>query len=72
MAGELREQCRKLGIELLQPDPVVASSICKARMKVDENFSLDLNLENRRSCNDSRRWNGHRIHAVEGSRTPAG
>ena len=68
VVGELREQCRKLGIELPQPDPVVASSICKARMKVDESLLLDLHREIIRSCDDCGRWKGHRIHAVDGSK----
>ena len=68
VVGELWEQCRKLGIELPQPDPVVASSICKARMKIDESLFLDLHREILRSCDGGGRWKGRRIHAVDGSK----
>ena len=43
--GELRERRGKLGIELPQRDPVVASSICKAGINAGESLLLDLRRE---------------------------
>ena len=68
VVGELWEQCRKLGVELPQRDPVVASSICKARMKIDESLFLDPRREILRRSGEAGRWKGHRIHAVDGSK----
>ena len=68
VVGELWEQCRKLAVELPQRDPVVASSICKARKKVDANLFLDLHREILRQGDEGGGWKGHRIHAVDGSK----
>ena len=64
--AELWEQCRKAGIELPQSKPVAASSICRARAKVDESLFVQLNREIVRHAGAGELWNGRRIHAVDG------
>ena len=66
--AELWDQCRKLGIDLPQREPVAASSICKARAKVHEDLFLDLHREILRHEGTDRRWKGHRTFAVDGTR----
>ena len=66
--AELWGQCRKLGIALPQREPVVASSICKARARVHEDLFLDLHREILRHGGDGRRWKGHRTFAVDGTK----
>ena len=66
--AELWEQCRRLGVALPQPRPVAASSICKARTRVDEGLFLDLHREILRHAGDGARWHGHRLFAVDGSK----
>lgn len=67
VTAELWEQCRKLGIALPQPDPVAASSICKARKQVHEDLFLELHREILRHGGDGERWRGHRLFAIDGT-----
>ena len=66
--AELWEQCRRRGVALPQARPVAASSICKARARVDEGLFLDLHREILRHAGDGARWHGHRLLAVDGSK----
>ena len=68
VVAELWDQCRKLGIALPQHQPVVASSICKARARVHEDLFLDLHREILRHGDDGGRWKGHRTFAIDGTR----
>ncbi len=68
VTAELWEQCRKLGIALPKPDPVAASSICKARKQVHEDLFLELHREILRHGGDGERWRGHRLFAIDGTR----
>ncbi|MDE0702184.1 MAG: IS4 family transposase [Rhodospirillaceae bacterium] len=68
VTAELWEQCRKLGIALPQREPVVASSICKARQRVHEELFLDLHREILRHGGDGARWKGRRVFAVDGTK----
>lgn len=68
---ELWDQCRAMGIELPQPEPVAASAFCNARAKLDENSFKILHAEILQSHNRSRsesRWKGHRLFAIDGSK----
>ena len=68
VVAELWDQCRKLRIDLPQHQPVVASSICKARARVHEDLFLDLHREILRQGGDGGRWKGHRIFAIDGTK----
>ena len=68
VVAELWDQCRKLRIDLPQRQPVVASSICKARARVHEDLFLDLHREILRHGGDGGRWKGHRTFAIDGTR----
>ncbi len=68
---ELWEQCRILDIELPQPKPVRASTMCSARAKVDENIFKVLHdeiLKQDGISNSSTLWKGHKVFAVDGSK----
>ena len=68
VVAELWDQCRKLRIDLPQRQPVVASSICKARARVHEDLFLDLHREILRHGGDGGRWKGHRTFAIDGTK----
>ena len=68
VTAELWEQCRKSGIALPQPQPVAASSICKARARVHEDLFRDLHREILAHGIHDPNWNGHRTFAVDGSK----
>ena len=68
VVAELWDQCRKLGIALPQHQPVVASSICKARARVHEDLFLDLHREILRHGDDGGRWKDHRTFAIDGTK----
>ena len=80
--AELWGQCRTMGIELPQPAPVSPSSICSARARLDEQLFKTLHQEILKVVFDAegrprherkvrpdtdRRWQGHRVFAVDGS-----
>ena len=75
-------QCRTMGIELPQPAPVSPSSICSARARLDEQlfktlhqailkvvFDAEGRLRHARKVrpDTDRRWQGHRVFAVDGT-----
>lgn len=67
---ELWEQCRTMGIELPQDNPVAPSAFGKARLKLDENIFKELQaqiLQQAKPDND-RLWQGHSLFAVDGSK----
>ena len=66
VASELWAQCRRLGISLPQAQPVGASSLCKARHKIDEQLFLDLHGEILKQEGEAFRWKGYRLFAVDG------
>ena len=68
VTAELWEQCRRSGITLPQPQPVAASSICKACARVHENLFRDLHREILSHGIHDPNWNGHRTFAVDGSK----
>ena len=67
---KLWEQCRRLGVQLPQPQPVSASSMCAARAKVHEVLFQRIHralLAEARQPMAARPWHGHRACAVDGS-----
>jgi len=69
--AELWDQCRTMGIPLPQATPVAASAFCTARAKLDEGVFKRLHvriLSHYESACADRRWRGHRIFAVDGSK----
>ena len=68
---ELWDQCRVLGINMPQEIPVTAGAVCGARAKIDETVFKTLHREILAQItipNADRRWNGHRVFAVDGSK----
>ena len=80
--AELWGQCRTMGIELPQPAPVSSSSICSARARLDEQLFKTLHQailkvvfdaegrsqhERKVRPDTDRRWQGHRVFAVDGT-----
>ena len=60
-----------MGVELPQTTPVAASAFCAARAKRDENSFKQLHAQLLRQYDrhgDERRWHGHRLFAVDGSK----
>ena len=68
LVAELWDNCRKLNITLPQSQPVVASSICKARSRLHEDLFRDLHREILAHDTHNPNWNGHRTFAVDGSK----
>ena len=69
--AELWDQCRALGVALPQAQPVAASAVCNARAKLDENVFKILHgriLEQAGLADAGKRWKGHRIFAVDGTK----
>ncbi|MDE0000879.1 MAG: IS4 family transposase [Rhodospirillaceae bacterium] len=70
--AELWAHCRANGIPLPQPRPVSASAMGNARAKLHEDLFRELHAEvlRRADAGDigQRRWHGHRLHAVDGSK----
>ncbi len=69
--AELWEQCRRLGVQLPQPQPVSASSMCEARAKVRADVFQRLHraiLAQAPRDAPGERWQGHRAFAVDGSK----
>ncbi|MDE0532712.1 MAG: IS4 family transposase [Albidovulum sp.] len=65
---ELWTACRRLGVELPQDRPVAASSISKARMRLDEGIFLKLHGKILERAGDGALWNGRRVFAVDGAK----
>ena len=70
---ELWDSCRRLNLALPQKNSVAPSSFCEARGKLDEEAFKEINrriIETYldRENDESHRWLGHRIFAVDGSR----
>ena len=69
--NRLWEQCRRLGVQLPQPEPVSAAAMCVARAKVDEAVFRRIHwavLAAAREPLAARPWQGHRAFAVDGSK----
>ena len=74
--NELWDQCRLLGVELPQPRPPVASSLCVARAKLDEQVFKDLHWRITAKVDEQsddqhsnrHRWCGRRLLAVDGTK----
>jgi len=69
--NELWDQCKLLGVNLPQNKPVAPSAFCAARAKLDENIFKHLNtkiLESYKRLSDEKRWHGHRVFAVDGTK----
>ena len=56
--AELWDQCRRLGVELPQPQPVAISSIAKARARMHEDAFRDLHREILARDPHDPNWNG--------------
>ena len=70
LAG-LWEDCRRLGLDLPQPRPVAASSICAARAKVGCGVFRRIHRQVLRQAGPAARpppWRGHCAYAVDGSK----
>ncbi len=68
---ELWAQCRDLEIRLPQPQPVTAAAMSRARAKLDEQVFKVLQQRILQRSEAQRKdflWQGHRLHAVDGSR----
>ena len=63
---ELWEQCQRLGVPLAQP--VVASSIGKARVRVHEDIFRDFHRDILAHDIHNPPWHGHRTFAIDGSK----
>ena len=69
--ADLWECCRRLGIDLPQPRPVAASSMCAARAKVGTGVFRRIHaavLHHAGPEDRSTLWKGHRAFAVDGSK----
>ena len=68
---QLWAQCRDLGVRLPQPQPVSAAAMCRARAKLDEQVFKVLQQRILQRSDAERKdflWQGHRLHAVDGSK----
>jgi len=70
---ELWDSCDRLGLPLPQKSSIAPSSFCAARKKLDETAFKQINQRiiatyAQQYQNNSYRWLGHRIFAVDGSR----
>lgn len=68
--AELWEQCRTMGIDLAQANPLAGSAFCSARAKLDENIFEILQSQILRQAKPGggRLWHGHPLYAVDGSK----
>ena len=69
--ADLWECCRRLGVDLPQPRPVAASSMCAARAKVGTGVFRRIHaavLHHAGPEDRSTLWKGHRAFAVDGSK----
>lgn len=69
---ELWDSCHRLNLPLPQKGSVAPSSLCAARLKLDENVFKEINQKiietySDRAENESYKWLGHRVFAVDGS-----
>jgi hypothetical protein len=69
---ELWDSCHRLNLPLPQKGSVAPSSLCTARRKLDENVFKEINQKIIETYsdwaeNESYKWLGHRIFAVDGS-----
>jgi hypothetical protein len=70
---ELWDSCSKLNLPLPQKSAIAPSSLCAARKKLDEAAFKSINQKiietyAQHGRNDSYKWQGHRIFAVDGSK----
>jgi hypothetical protein len=70
---ELWDSCHRLNLPLPQEGSIAPSSFCDARKKLDEAAFKDINRKiietySDQAKNESYKWLGHRIFAVDGSR----
>jgi hypothetical protein len=70
---ELWDSCRRLNLALPQKGSIAPSSFCAARRKLDEGVFKHINRKiietyADQTENESYKWRGHRIFAVDGSR----
>ena len=68
--ADLWESCRQLGLDLPQPQPVAASSMCAARAKVGSRVFRRIHaavLRHAAGADGAALWRGHRLFAVAGS-----
>lgn len=70
---ELWDSCRRLNLPLPQKGSIASSSFCTARRKLDEAVFKEINQQiietySDQTQNDSYKWHGHRIFAVDGSK----
>ncbi len=71
---ELWDNCDKLNLPLLQNGSIAPSSFCAARMKLDETAFKQINQQiiatyaQEYQKDDTYKWLGHRIFAVDGSK----
>ena len=69
--AELWEHCRAANIPLPRARPVTAAAMGNARAKVHEDLFRELHAEVLRradATDEKRRWKGHRLYAVDGSK----
>lgn len=69
--NELWDQCRQLNVEVPQPNPPTASSMCAARQKVDANVFRQLHWQIVARLDESAQpalWCGRRLLAVDGTK----
>ncbi len=70
---ELWDSCERLGLPLPQKGSIAPSSFCAARMKLDEAVFKKINqkiisIYAQQYQNDTYKWLGHRLFAVDGSK----
>jgi hypothetical protein len=70
---ELWDSCDRLDLPLPQKNSIAPSSFCAARKKLDEAVFKQINREiiaayAQQDQNDSHKWLGHRLFAVDGSK----
>jgi hypothetical protein len=70
---ELWDSCRRLNLKLPQEGSIAPSSFCAARQKLDEAVFKEINQKiidayTTKHQEESYRWSGHRIFAVDGSK----
>ena len=66
---ELWEACQAAGVALPQTEPPAASTACEAREKFDDGALRRRRREILAHSPDGPPWKGHRILAVDGSKT---
>ncbi len=70
---ELWDSCHRMNLPLPQKSTIAPSSFCVARKKLDQSAFKDINKEiistySQQGHDDSYKWFGHRIFAVDGSK----